>query len=205
MFGRNLGDIYGPIEDQVEQKRKEGWRIARFKNIPLIVAYQDWKVSEKQTKYLLKGWYGKARVPHKSLSGYYYRTAEERANKVETVVSNLARHEARKIENRKKKSGVKASDFWAVGDVVEYSWGYDQTNVDFFQVVRVLKKSVEIAEIGQKCDDHGGPSGGHCAPVRYKNLGKPFKKMVTASGYLSFDHGIGTKWDGKQVWTSSYH
>ena len=34
-----------------------------------------------------------------------------------------------------------------VGDVFVESWGYDQTNIDFYQVVRVMPKSVEIQAI----------------------------------------------------------
>lgn len=37
-----------------------------------------------------------------------------------------------------------------VGDVLESSWGYDQTNVDFYQVIAVTAKSVRIREIGKR-------------------------------------------------------
>ena len=40
--------------------------------------------------------------------------------------------------------GVKA------GDVFVESWGYDQTNVDFYQVVKTTAKSVEIKPIAGK-------------------------------------------------------
>ena len=204
MAYRNLGDLYGPIENQVEELSKSGWKIARFKKIPLIVAYNDLRDGDS-THFQLKGWYGKARIPNKALSGCYFRTAERRAEKVNTVAANLIYHEELKIARRKERSSVEASDFWTVGDVVEYSWGYDQTNVDFFQVTRVMKKSIEVASISQKSDDCGGPTGGKCQPVRYENLGKRLRKRVGANGHIYFDHGCGVKWDGKPVWTSSYH
>lgn len=34
-----------------------------------------------------------------------------------------------------------------VGDILYSSWGYDQTNIDFFQVVKATDKSVWIREI----------------------------------------------------------
>lgn len=37
-----------------------------------------------------------------------------------------------------------------VGDIFEMSWGYDQTNVDYFQVVSVTGKGVYVREIGAK-------------------------------------------------------
>lgn len=38
-----------------------------------------------------------------------------------------------------------------VGDILYSSWGYDQTNVDFFQVVSVTKASVRVREIAKTC------------------------------------------------------
>lgn len=37
-----------------------------------------------------------------------------------------------------------------VGDIFYTSWGYDQTNVEFFKVVRVSAASVWVQETGQK-------------------------------------------------------
>lgn len=37
-----------------------------------------------------------------------------------------------------------------VGDIMYTSWGYDQTNVDFYQVVRVRGRSVYVCEIGAR-------------------------------------------------------
>ena len=48
-----------------------------------------------------------------------------------------------------------------VGDFFEESWGYDQTNVDFYQVVRISEtgKTVWLRHV-QSCavHDDGGPS-----------------------------------------------
>jgi len=37
-----------------------------------------------------------------------------------------------------------------VGDILHHSWGYDQTNCDFYQVVEVKKASVVLRKIGAK-------------------------------------------------------
>ncbi len=37
-----------------------------------------------------------------------------------------------------------------VGDIFVESWGYDQTNVDFYQVTKTMKKMVEIKPIWGK-------------------------------------------------------
>lgn len=41
----------------------------------------------------------------------------------------------------------------AVGDILVSSWGYDQTNIDFYQVVGVTAKSVKIRAIGKTCTE----------------------------------------------------
>jgi hypothetical protein len=40
-----------------------------------------------------------------------------------------------------------ASDFYKVGDVVMNTWGYEQTNVEFYQVLEVKNKSLVVREI----------------------------------------------------------
>jgi len=37
-----------------------------------------------------------------------------------------------------------------VGDIFSMSWGYDQTNVNYFQVTRLTPKGVYVREIGAK-------------------------------------------------------
>lgn len=48
-----------------------------------------------------------------------------------------------------------------VGDIFSSSWGYDQTNVDFFEVVRKTAKMIELREIGGRITETnpGGMSG----------------------------------------------
>lgn len=41
-----------------------------------------------------------------------------------------------------------------VGDIFYTSWGYDQTNVEFFKVVRATKASIWVQETGQVQTDH---------------------------------------------------
>ena len=37
-----------------------------------------------------------------------------------------------------------------VGDIFSMSWGYDQTNVNYFQVTRISKGGIFVREIGQE-------------------------------------------------------
>lgn len=45
-------------------------------------------------------------------------------------------------------------DGYKCGDILKDIWGYDQTNVDFYQVIHTSKKSIKVAQIQSKlvCD-----------------------------------------------------
>ena len=50
----------------------------------------------------------------------------------------------------KKLARVNFKNPYKVGDILHHSWGYDQTNCDFYQVVEVKKASVILKKIGAK-------------------------------------------------------
>ena len=58
------------------------------------------------------------------------------------------------------------------GDIYRCSWGYDQTNVDYYQVVEVTpsKKSVYVLPIGLEYVERRGPGGDLVVPVRDRFL-----------------------------------
>lgn len=52
----------------------------------------------------------------------------------------------------------------SVGDIFVNSWGYDQTNVDFYKVVRLTGAGVEVVPIGKKFVSQNGPGGNSVIP-----------------------------------------
>lgn len=62
-----------------------------------------------------------------------------------------------------------------VGRIFNTSWGYDQTNVEFYEVVRESKASVWLREVGQYAE------GGRVYPVAGRFLGEP--RMHRKQGY----------------------
>jgi len=55
--------------------------------------------------------------------------------------------------DRKAKKAAARARFvnpYKLGDILHHSWGYDQTNCDFYQVVEVKKASVVLRPIGAK-------------------------------------------------------
>lgn len=95
-----------------------------------------------------------------------------------------------------------------VGDVLVYTWGYDQTNVDFFQVVKTTDKTVVVRELMQETRHEHYLMAGTALPKKGEFVGKPIRKTVKTGfsdkDILSFDHGIAHIWNGKPQNYSSY-
>jgi hypothetical protein len=102
------------------------------------------------------------------------------------------------------KTPVKQKEGVAPGDIFCYSWGYDQTNVEFFQVLSLTKsgksaslqkvKNIEVPKVDMMC--------GTTTPDKdnFKDGSKPLTKRITESSWgelvFKMDHGRMVKWDG---------
>lgn len=81
-------------------------------------------------------------------------------------------------EPKKNKYGVK------VGDYFSASWGYDQTNVDFFQVIALVgESSVRVREVRPELIAEDGYSHGMAADRTYK---LDTSKMAPKSPFSTF-------------------
>lgn len=88
---------------------------------------------------------------------------------------------------------------FAVGDILDGSWGYDQTNVEFWQVVDVTPsgKSVKIRPVAQFFSRQGGASGDTVYPAKDQFTGEAETRMVTRYGYVKANEFCSlSKWSG---------
>jgi hypothetical protein len=117
---------------------------------------------------------------------YRFRNAEQRLAEVTKTfewVNRRAKHKAdKKAELAFIKHDVK------VGDVFLSSWGYDQTNIDYYEVISVSGKSATICAIGAISEGNGCALQGVCAPATGKFIGKPFKKLIQYHSATSGPH-----------------
>lgn len=143
---------------------------------------------------------------------YRFKTAEARQAYVDNFYAMQAQIEARS-ENRKKAKAEARKNMvnpFKVGDVLYNSWGYDQTNIDFFQVVEVGPKSVKIREIGQIASYPPGYSSmsEFVAPDVDNFVGEAKTKTLQVSSdgrvYISSRHGSIKKYDGTPKYQSHY-
>lgn len=164
-------------------------------------------------------------------SAFYesYRTAEARDQRIQQFFAGLESHQ--QMLNERKTERCKPHTL-QVGDVITNSWGYDQTNVDMYQVVKATAHFVWLQPIaGEMVPDEGcGPMSGRVRPevpirqiltreVREYGDWEPVignrtvsiktvpiePKMRKAEGNsVLFEHGSGSKWDGRSLYCSWY-
>ena len=73
-----------------------------------------------------------------------------------------------------------------VGSIFRCSWGYDQTNVDFYQVTKLNPASVVVREIS-KTTVGDGMMCGKATAVKDSFIGEPMVKRIRVSPqYTSF-------------------
>src|SRR5699024_303951 len=94
-----------------------------------------------------------------------------------------------------------------VGDILVSTWGYEQTNVDFYQVVSFNGKTmVTIQQILSERNASDGFMTYTATPRVGEFVGEPMRRKVNAHGYINLSSFSGaSKWNGKPINGSSYH
>jgi hypothetical protein len=132
-------------------------------------------------KFLLtpKGKYQK----EKCLYFYGFREESVRDEKVskdiDNITSILIADENQKI--CKKEAQKNLVNPFKVGSLFYDSWGYDQTNIDFFQVVEVKPKSVVLRKIGQIQTEVAGFMCEYVVAYVDHFIGEPFTRPLKVS------------------------
>lgn len=87
-----------------------------------------------------------------------------------------------KVEEEKitRRGGGEAKEqAFKVGSILSTSWGYDQTNVDFFKVVSRTKRTVDIIEIGaNSVEGSGGFMSDKVVPNPDYTTGEVMRKRI---------------------------
>jgi len=98
-----------------------------------------------------------------------------------------------------------------VGDMFSSHWGYDQTNVDFYCVVKVTGKSAWLASM-DKTRTYDGTMSGTCRPVLKQPIelgaGKQYRIKVTSDGKVCFrltSYSHAFPYDGGDCFFSEWH
>jgi hypothetical protein len=131
---------------------------------------------------------------------------------IRNFFGNLKDHKER-VSKRRTES-YKPHTF-KVGDIITNSWGYDQTNVDWYRIARTSKSYVWLQPIAGQTEQTGFMSGNSTPHVDtgsdnpeqwgFKDSKEPVEKHLASGDYVSMKYGSGRKWNGEKVYESWYH
>lgn len=100
-----------------------------------------------------------------------------------------------------------------VGDFVSYQWGYEQTNTEFYRVVRLSKASVWLQRVESEFVEATGPFSSNVRPLAlpYERFGEtaPIFRKKRQKGWrgdeiVTFEFGVGTICDAGSIHHSSW-
>lgn len=149
------------------------------------------------------------------LSNEVYRTIEEAkqaASKwIDGIRANIEDRQQQRQARRDADKSVKAEDFYKVGDIIVNTWGWEQTNVSFYQVVKVGNKTIDIeqiyaATVSGSEEQHGMADRVVAQKDAFKPDGDKYTLRVKAGGWLSNPESYYHmhKWDGRPEYRSWY-
>jgi hypothetical protein len=101
---------------------------------------------------------------------FRFNTKERADAHVSQWLEGLEQRNRRKVDEKAQRKAT--GNQLAVGDVLRASWGYDQTNVDYYEVTRLVGAySVEVREINSH--SQGEDMTGLCLPCPGEFIGEP--------------------------------
>lgn len=143
----------------------------------------------------------------KTKKNYWFRNAQSRDEWAMKIAAEILENE-RAIAERKAQAKADAKNHTiAPGTIFCHSWGYEQTNIDFYQVVSVRGQMLELREVRQHTTERN-VSGGYVIPCIGEFTEKPaFKKRIkfhSGSAYVSMPYGWCNVWDGREMMFTNY-
>jgi len=111
--------------------------------------------AEKDGRFYLQVFEGKALRMCRPVSGYY-RMETSRAEAIEKFKLSRAQHIATQFLRRE---AAKKPHTLKVGDVLNTNWGWEQTNVAFYEVVAVSGSMVTLRQLAEDRQDIGPMCG----------------------------------------------
>jgi hypothetical protein len=118
----------------------------------------------------------------KSNKAIWFTQFATQSNRIEEIRKTIERRKEQLAA--KERARQQKADFQhnvKVGDIFYCSWGYDQTNIDFYQVTQVKGKNVVIREIG-KVSPGGDVTSERVVADPNEFVGPPMLKRLQQAG-----------------------
>lgn len=114
--------------------------------------------------------------------------------------------DAREAANRAKYEGVTphVADKIEIGAILVSSWGYDQTNVDFYAVVSMTPKMCKLLPVKGAYNENGFMSGKTVATKEIDYSSEVLTKKIGDRGISISSFQYAGLWDGREMYESHY-
>lgn len=159
-----------------------------------LVLY-PWQLGTAQgIRYGLVGFMGRQSKPYVN---YTYRSEAERDRRMNQFIESRRAQIKQKLDEQVAKREFKTSLFY--GDVLCTSWGYDQTNVDFYEVVEVVgPQMIAVRQVAAEVVKEDGHSE-QVVPVPGQYIGRELRVRVQRGDKAKIEGHYASPWNGKPV------
>jgi hypothetical protein len=161
----------------IQERNPLGFIMERIADLVIVNYVSQFRDTKKPC---IKIWKTNSAHP---FANYYFHSLEQRQDYIDKQIAASQAHLERKAEKQQKRREFRHS--LKVGDILVDSWGYDQTNIDYFQVVRAEEFFVTVRAIGAKRVP--GSDGFMCCTVKPDKdnfIGPPQRKKVCQSNSI---------------------
>jgi hypothetical protein len=105
---------------------------------------------------------------------YRFKDMARLQAQIASTLDGFMQHDERKAERKAKAA---APHDVKIGDIFRSSWGYDQTNIDYYECTQVIGAMIEIRAIAQLIEETDHMQG-KCTPSKGHYIGEPMRKKV---------------------------
>lgn len=176
-----------PLANYLPKDQKP--RIAIFADIPAVIA----RFKNVRGKPAAVAFRGKSRKP-----AFYYsfKDAEQLERHVKEWLAAQRAH-AQIVKDRRAEQNQPHS--LKVGQVLYASWGYDQTNIDFYEVTKIIGDHfLEIREIGKRISNNTERGIDYVMPMAGQYKSEPMRRRSNKTNYVRIDNSSSAHpWDGE--------
>jgi len=131
----------------------------------------------------------RARLGYKIEFNYRYGSVARMFEHIEEFLAGVERAIVWKAERKAARAAAKVAALESVkeGDIYVASWGWEQTNIDAYQVVAKKGATVTLREIAvASVEGSEGFMSDRVVPVKNEFIGGEFKKRITGK-YINID------------------
>lgn len=94
-----------------------------------------------------------------------------------------------------------------VGTIYRSMWGYEQTNVDYYEVVKATAKTATLRQIATETIRAAGQMAEYVVPSPGEYVGEPFRRKVRpGESMVSINSvAVAAVWTGSETLKTSWH